>query len=84
MWWSATSHSFPVRLVVFPEFAQAAPIYETVGKAPAQKLALPLPNEFTRLYEAKAKKYGIYIPTGTFLEVDEAARPGSCGSTRRA
>jgi predicted amidohydrolase len=61
---------FPVRLVVFPEFAHAAPIYETVAELRA-KLALPLPNEFTRLYQAKAKQHGIYIQTGTFLEIDD-------------
>jgi predicted amidohydrolase len=61
---------FPVRLVVFPEFAHTAPIYETVDEL-RSKLAVPLPNEFTQLYEAKARQYGIYIQTGTFLEVDD-------------
>ncbi len=60
---------FPVRLVVFPEFAHAAPIYETVEEL-IDKLAVPVPNEFTDLYQAKARQYGIYIQTGTFLEVD--------------
>ena len=33
-------------------------------------MALPIPNEFTELYQAKARQRGIYIQTGTFLEAD--------------
>ena len=61
---------FDVRLVVFPEFAHAAPIYETVAEL-ADKLAVPVPNEFTDLYRQKARERGLYIQTGTFLEVDK-------------
>lgn len=60
---------FDVRLLVFPEFAHAAPIYETVDKL-RNRLALPIPNEHTVTYEKVAKKYGCYIQTGTFLEAD--------------
>jgi predicted amidohydrolase len=60
---------FDVRLVVFPEFAHAAPVYETVDEL-RDKLAVPIPNEHTDRYAAKAKERGIYIQTGTFLEVD--------------
>lgn len=60
---------FPVRLLAFPEFAHAAPVYSTV-KELRQKLALPLPNEHTDRYTACAKKLGVYIQTGTFLEAD--------------
>ena len=58
-----------VRLVVFPEFAHAAPIYESVDEL-REHLAIPVPNEHTDLYAAKAKRLGVYIQTGTFLEVD--------------
>ncbi len=61
---------FDVKLVVFPEFAHAAPIHPTVEEL-AEKLALPIPNEHTDAYAAKAKELGIYIQTGTFLEVDK-------------
>jgi predicted amidohydrolase len=61
---------FPVRLVVFPEFAHAAPIYETVAEL-HDRLAVPIPNEFTDLYQGKARQRGIFIQTGTFLEVDQ-------------
>jgi predicted amidohydrolase len=61
---------FDVRLVVFPEFAHAAPIYPTVDKL-RERLAVPLPNEHTDRYERKAKQLGVYIQTGTFLEVDD-------------
>lgn len=60
---------FDVRLVAFPEFAHAAPIYPTVEHL-AERLAVPLPNEHTDQYLAKARQHGIYIQTGTFLEVD--------------
>jgi len=60
---------FDIKLVVFPEFAHAAPVYETVEEL-HEKLALPIPNEYTQAYEAKAKELGIYIQTGTFLETD--------------
>ncbi len=60
---------FAVRLVVFPEFAHAAPIYDTAAEL-HDRLALPIPNEFTDLYQAKARERGIYIQTGTFLESD--------------
>jgi len=60
---------FDVRLVVFPEFAHAAPVYETVDEL-RDKLAVPIPNEHTDRYAAKARERGVYIQTGTFLEVD--------------
>lgn len=58
-----------VRLVVFPEFAHAAPIYQTVEKL-RDRLAVPIPNEHTDRYVRKARELGVYIQTGTFLEVD--------------
>lgn len=58
---------FDVRLLVFPEFAHAAPIYDTVEKL-YDRLAVEIPNEHTRAYEKLAKEYGCYIQTGTFLE----------------
>jgi predicted amidohydrolase len=62
---------FPVRLVVFPEFAHAAPVYLTVREL-REKLAVTLPNEHTERYAAKAREHGIYIQTGTFIESDSA------------
>ena len=60
---------FDVKLVVFPEFAHAAPIYETVEEL-RDRLAVAIPNEQTDRYAAKANERGVYIQTGTFLEVD--------------
>lgn len=60
---------FDVRLLVFPEFAHAAPIYETVDKL-RDRLAVPVPNEHTDRYVAIAKQYGCLIQTGTFIEAD--------------
>ncbi len=60
---------FDIKLVVFPEFAHAAPVYETVGEL-RDKLAVELPNEQTDRYVRKAKEYGIHIQTGSFLEAD--------------
>ena len=61
---------FDVRLVVFPEFAHAAPVYPTVAEL-LDKLALPIPNEHTERYQHKAKEHNIYIQTGTFLESND-------------
>ncbi|MFO0960153.1 MAG: nitrilase-related carbon-nitrogen hydrolase [Isosphaeraceae bacterium] len=60
---------FDVKLVVFPEFAHAAPIYETAEEL-SDRLAVPIPNEQTDRYHARARQHGIYIQTGTFLERD--------------
>jgi predicted amidohydrolase len=60
----------PVKLVVFPEFAHAAPVYTTAREL-LDKLAIPIPNEHTERYIAKAKELDIWIQTGTFLESDE-------------
>ncbi len=58
---------FDVRLVVFPEFAHAAPIYPSAEEI-HDRLAVPVPNEFTDLYVKKARQRGAYIVPGTFLE----------------
>ena len=60
---------FDVRLFVFPEFAHAGPVYESVAKL-REHLAVEVPNEHTARYAALAAKYGCYIQTGTFLECD--------------
>ncbi|HZL37633.1 MAG TPA: nitrilase-related carbon-nitrogen hydrolase [Tepidisphaeraceae bacterium] len=65
---------FDVRLVVFPEFAHAAPVYITADEL-HEHLALPIPNEHTDRYAKKARELGIFIQTGTFLESD-AKWPG--------
>ncbi len=70
---------FPVRLVVFPEFAHTPPVYPTVREL-ADRLALPIPNEHTERYCAHARRRGVYIQTGTFLEVD-ASFPGAVFNT---
>ncbi|HEX8289033.1 MAG TPA: nitrilase-related carbon-nitrogen hydrolase [Pyrinomonadaceae bacterium] len=60
----------PVRLVVFPEFAHAAPVYAT-AKELIKKLAVEIPNEHTELLERKAREHNIYIQTGSMLEIDK-------------
>ena len=59
----------PVRLVVFPEFAHAAPVFATVQEL-IDKLAVPIPNEHTDRLHAKAREHGIYIQTGSMIESD--------------
>src|SRR4051812_20303696 len=59
----------PVRLVVFPEFAHAAPVYATVDQL-LDKLAVPIPNEHTDRIHAKAREHDLHIQTGTMLEAD--------------
>ena len=58
-----------VRLLVFPEFAHAAPIYSSI-KELKQKLAVELPNEHTDRYAQFCAEHGVYIQTGTFIEQD--------------
>ena len=70
---------FDVRLIVFPEFAHAAPIYATVDEL-LERLAVPIPNEHTERYVKKAQQLNVYIQTGTFLESD-ARWPGHVFNT---
>src|SRR5207248_977476 len=53
----------------FPEFAHAAPVYETVEEL-RDRLAVPVPNEHTDRYHAKVRAPGVFLQTGTFLGVD--------------
>src|SRR3984893_1358508 len=64
----------PVRLVVFPEFAHAAPVFPTAGEL-IEKLAVQIPNEHTNRLQQKAHEYDIYIQSGSMLEID-AKWPG--------
>jgi len=59
----------PVKLLVFPEFSHCAPAFETL-KELREKLGVEIPNEHTELLVAKAKEYGVYIQSGTMLEID--------------
>lgn len=59
----------PVRLIVFPEFSHAAPVYETL-KSLRQKLGVEIPNKHTDRLEKKSREYGIFIQSGSMLEVD--------------
>ncbi|HEX8475459.1 MAG TPA: nitrilase-related carbon-nitrogen hydrolase [Pyrinomonadaceae bacterium] len=69
----------PVRLVVFPEFAHAAPVFATAAEL-HEKLAVEIPNEHTERLEQKAREHDIYIQTGTMLERD-ARWPGHVFNT---
>ncbi len=60
----------PVRLVVFPEFGHAAPIYPTAEEL-HDRLAVPIPNEHTDRYHRKARERNVYIQTASFLEKDD-------------
>jgi formamidase len=59
----------PVRLVVFPEFAHAAPVFPTASEL-IEKLAIEIPNEHTERLEQKAREHNIYIQSGSMLELD--------------
>jgi formamidase len=59
----------PVRLVVFPEFSHAAPVFPTVAEL-LQKLTVPIPNEHTDRLTAKAREHDLYIQSGSMLEED--------------
>ncbi|MGC4084371.1 MAG: nitrilase-related carbon-nitrogen hydrolase [Vicinamibacterales bacterium] len=59
----------PVRLVVFPEFAHAAPVYAAVADL-LKHLTVRIPNEHTERLLAKAKEHDVYIQSGSMLEED--------------
>src|SRR6266566_3791812 len=59
----------PVRLIVFPEFAHAAPVFATAAEL-LEKIAVPIPNEHTDRLAAKAKADGLYIQSGSMIEAD--------------
>jgi predicted amidohydrolase len=59
----------PVKLVVFPEFAHAAPVFQTVGEL-LERLAVPIPNEHTDRLTDTARAHQIYIQSGSMLEED--------------
>ena len=59
-----------IKLLAFPEFGHAAPIYPS-AKSLVAKLAVPIPNEHTDRLEEKAREFGVYIQSATFLEEDQ-------------
>ncbi len=61
---------FDVRLLVFPEFAHAAPIYDNVPEL-RDRLGVQIPNEHTDRYCQLTREYGCYVQSGTFLEIDD-------------
>jgi predicted amidohydrolase len=69
----------PVRLIVFPEFAHAAPVFPTVQQL-LDTLAISIPNEHTDRLHAKAREHDIYIQSGSMLETD-SRWPGAVFNT---
>jgi formamidase len=69
----------PVRLIVFPEFAHAAPVFPTVREL-LDKLAVPIPNEHTDRLAAKARELDVYVQSGSMIEAD-AKWPGAVFNT---
>lgn len=59
-----------VRLLAFPEFAHSPPVHETAEEL-WRHLSVPIPNEHTDAYARVAKRLGVFIQTGTFLERDD-------------
>jgi predicted amidohydrolase len=66
---SGSAPFLPVRLIAFPEFAHAAPVFPTAGEL-LTKLAVPIPNEHTERLIEKARVHDVYIQTGTMIEMD--------------
>lgn len=59
----------PVRLLVFPEFAHSAPVFEKLADL-RDKLAVEIPNEHTERLAEKARELGVFIQSGSMLEID--------------
>ena len=69
----------PVRLIAFPEFAHAAPVYPSVADL-LKHLTVRIPNEHTDRLAAKAHEHNVYIQSGSLLEED-AKYPGAVFNT---
>ena len=65
----------PVRLIVFPEFAHAAPVFET-AKELEEKLAVEIPNEHTERLHQKAID-GLIEPPQTHSRIDDSSSAAS-------
>lgn len=59
----------PVKLLVFPEFAHAAPVYDSL-KELREKLGVEIPNAHTERLCERAREFGVYIQMGSMLEID--------------
>src|SRR5687767_5410762 len=59
----------PVRLIAFPEFAHAAPVFATIEEL-LRTLAVPIPNEHTDRIARKARELNVYVQTGSMIESD--------------
>jgi formamidase len=60
----------PVRLIVFPEFAHAAPVFPSVQQL-LERIAVPIPNDHTDTIGRKARAHGIYVQMGSMIECDD-------------
>lgn len=69
----------PVRFIVFPEFAHAAPVYKDAATL-RKKLGIEIPNWHTEKMVEKARELNVYIQMGTMLEIDPAY-PGALFNT---
>jgi formamidase len=67
---SGSAPFLPVRLIVFPEFAHAAPVFPSVAEL-LERIAVPIPNEHTERIVRKAREHGIYVQMGSMIEYDE-------------
>src|ERR687893_420531 len=64
----------PVRLVVFPEFAHAAPVFPTAAEL-IEKLAVAIPNEHTERLEQKCREHNVYVQSGTNHDIEGYDEP---------
>ena len=69
----------PLKFIVCPEFAHAAPVFPTLQEL-RSKLGVPIPNEHTERVLEKAREYNIHIQMGSMLEIDDKY-PGALFNT---
>lgn len=60
----------PLKLIVFPEFSHAAPVYASL-KELRDHLGVEIPNRHTERVAEKARELGVYIQMGSMLEIDK-------------
>jgi len=63
-------YGFPIKLMAFPEFTILGLPYFTTHEYIENGLVTTVPGEVTEKYVEAAKKYNVYISTGSFTEYD--------------
>jgi len=73
----------PVRLVVFPEFAHAAPVFESAAEL-IDKLAIAIPNDHTERLQQRNRSSRACDPCSRASHVDRLGSRDPSGNMQRS